>query len=57
MTQLIDIKEMAEKLAVPVSWLYERTRNNKIPCIRVGKYLRFRETEVWEWLKQQNEAE
>ena len=57
MTQLIGIKEMAEKLAVPVSWLYERTRNNKIPCIRVGKYLRFRETEVWEWLKKQNEAE
>ena len=56
MTQLIGIKEMAEKLAVPVSWLYERTRNNKIPCIRVGKYLRFQETEVWEWLKQQNEA-
>jgi excisionase family DNA binding protein len=50
---LIGIKEMASKLNVPVSWLYSRTRTNAIPCYRVGKYLRFDESEIWEWLKQQ----
>jgi excisionase family DNA binding protein len=54
---LIDIIEMAKKLDVPVSWLYSRTRTNDIPCVRVGKYVKFEESEVWEWLKKQNEAE
>jgi excisionase family DNA binding protein len=54
---LIGINEMAKKLDVPVSWLYSRTRTNDIPCVRVGKYVKFEEFEVWEWLKKQNEAE
>ena len=54
---LISIKEMANRLDVPVSWLYSRTRINEIPHYKVGKYVRFDESEVWDWLKQQNEAE
>lgn len=49
------IEEMAERLSVPRSWIYARTRKNEIPCIRVGKYLRFREDEVMEWLEGQQE--
>ena len=55
--QLIGIKEMSEKLNVPVSWLYSRTRTNDIPHYKIGKYVRFDESMVWEWLNQQNEAE
>jgi excisionase family DNA binding protein len=54
---LISIKEMARKLAVPASWLYFRTRTNDIPHYKVGKYVRFDESEVWDWLKKQNKAE
>jgi len=54
---LIGVEEMAKKLDVPVSWLYARTRTNEIPHLKVGKYVRFDESEVWEWLKKQNEAE
>jgi excisionase family DNA binding protein len=54
---LIGIKEMAKKLDVPVSWLYSRTRSNDIPHYKVGKYRKFDESEVWEWLKRKNEAE
>lgn len=53
---LISIREMAERLDVPVSWLYSRTRTNQIPHYKVGKYVRFDETEVFDWLKKQNEA-
>ena len=53
---LIGVEEMAKKLDVPVSWLYARTRTNEIPHLKVGKYVRFDESEVWEWLKQKNEA-
>ena len=54
---LIGIKEMASRLGVPVTWLYSRTRTNEIPHYKVGKYVRFDESEVWEWLKKENEAE
>jgi len=54
---LIGIKEMAVKLNVPVSWLYSRTRTNEIPHYKLGKYVRFDESDVFEWLKKQSEAE
>jgi excisionase family DNA binding protein len=58
MTQnLIGIKEMASKLDVPVSWLYSRTRTNDIPPYKVGKYVRFVESEVWQWLKNMQSGE
>ena len=54
---LIGIKEMAEKLNVPVSWLYSRTRTKDIPHYKIGKYVKFDESEVWDWVKKHNEAE
>ena len=51
------IKAMAEKLDVPTSWLYSRTRTNEIPHYKVGKYVKFVESEVMDWLKSQNEAD
>ena len=57
MQNLVGVKEMAEKLDVPVSWLYSRTRNNEIPFVKIGKYCKFDEEKVWEWVKEQNEEE
>lgn len=44
--RLIDVRELAQILNVPVSWLYEHTRKGAIPSIRVGKYVRFNPQEV-----------
>ena len=49
--RLVDVRGLAEILKVPVSWIYERTRLGKIPCIRVGKYLRFYPAEVLSFLR------
>lgn len=46
----LGIKEMACKLDVPITWLYARTRTNDIPHYKLGKYVKFREEEVLEWL-------
>jgi excisionase family DNA binding protein len=54
---LIGINKMAEKLDVPVSWVYSRTRTGEIPHFKVGKYVKFDESQVWDWLKKKNEAE
>ena len=45
---LIDVKEMARLLDVPVSWIYQRTMIGKtaIPFIKIGKYVRFNPDEV-----------
>lgn len=45
-SRLVDVREMARVLNVPVSWLYERTRKGAIPAIRIGKYVRFNSEEV-----------
>lgn len=57
MEDLLTIDELAEKLKVPKSWIYGNTRQtgpDSIPRIKVGKYLRFRWSEVWEWIENQN---
>jgi len=51
---LLTIDELAEKLKVAKSWLYSRTREKEpgaIPRIKVGKYIRFVESDVMDWLK------
>lgn len=53
---LLTVEEVAELLKVPVSWVYERTRQrglNRLPGFRLGKYWRFREAEVFAWLERQ----
>ena len=46
----LTVKEAADLLRVPVSWLYERTRTNSIPHIKLGKYLRFDRDELTAWV-------
>ena len=53
---LLTVKEVAELLRVPVSWVYGRTRNRALggmPGYRLGKYWRFSEAEVLTWVKSQ----
>jgi excisionase family DNA binding protein len=55
-TDLLTIKEVAELLRVPVSWVYGRTRRRSIDRItgfRIGKYWRFQESEVRAWVERQ----
>ena len=46
--RLFTIKEAADVLRIPISWLYERTRRNAIPCRRIGKYVRFTQEDLVE---------
>lgn len=54
------VEEMAEVLKVPKSWIYSRSRETgpgTMPRLKVGKYLRFVETDVMDWLRKQNRAD
>ena len=55
--RLVNVEEMANILGVPVSWLYQRTRLNTIPCVRVGKYVRFKPEEVVTFFQAQPQPE
>ena len=38
---LLNAKDMAERLGIAESWLRDAARNGRIPCVRVGRYMRF----------------
>ena len=54
---LVNPKEMASVLGVPVSWVYQKTRlgEDAIPFFKVGKYLRFNPEEVKEFFKKREQ--
>jgi predicted DNA-binding transcriptional regulator AlpA len=54
--RLITADDVANKLGVKPSWVHERTRKRcpeleRIPCIRLGKYVRFLEAEIDAWIQ------
>lgn len=54
--RLLTAEEVAELLRVPKSWVYERTRRRgleQLPHLKLGKYLRFEESAVLEFLARQ----
>lgn len=49
MDELLTVEEIAERLKVPKSFFYAPCRRkgpDAVPCIRVGKYLRYHEPTV-----------
>lgn len=47
---ILSVEELAEFLKVPRSWIYERTRTNRIPRYKMGKYVRFNLADILDWL-------
>ena len=55
-SHLLTVHDVAEMLQVPVSWVYGRMRKRsveRLPGYRLGKYWRFRLTEVLAWIESQ----
>lgn len=54
----ITVKELAESLRVPMSWVYSRSREtgpDAMPKLVVGKYRRFVLADVLGWLDKKQE--
>jgi excisionase family DNA binding protein len=51
--RLLDAGEIAELLHVPESWVRQQARENRIPHLRLGRYIRFEEEAVVAWLEDQ----
>jgi excisionase family DNA binding protein len=52
--RLLTVEEVADMLQVPKSWVYARTRRRgleQLPHLKVGKYLRFEEGTMREFVE------
>jgi excisionase family DNA binding protein len=50
--EILTAEECAELLRVSVGWVHAKTRarsRNPLPAHRIGKYLRFRRSEILAW--------
>jgi len=45
--------EAAALLSVKPSWVYEAVRAHRIPCLRVGRHIRFTRAMLEQWLAEQ----
>ena len=45
-TELLTPEELATKLKIPITWVYEQSRQGNIPTHRLGRYIRFDLQEV-----------
>lgn len=53
-SELLTVRQVAELLQVPVSWIYGRMRKRafeRLPAYRLGKYWRFDRNEVLAWVE------
>jgi excisionase family DNA binding protein len=50
---LLKPEQAAELLAVRTSWIYEAVRTNRLPCLRIGRHIRFTREMLEEWLREQ----
>lgn len=48
--RLLEAKEVADLLSVPVGWVREHTRSAAIPCVELGRYRRYDRSEVLAWV-------
>jgi excisionase family DNA binding protein len=51
--RLLTAEEVAAFLAVKVSWVREATREGRLPHLRLGRYRRYRLSDIESWLSEQ----
>jgi excisionase family DNA binding protein len=51
MEKLISVKEVADKTGISVFTIQKLCREHKIPCYRLTRHYKFKESEIKEWLE------
>jgi excisionase family DNA binding protein len=54
--RLLTAKQVAEILQVALPRVYELARLGSLPCIRIGRQIRFPESKLMEWIEQGGSA-
>lgn len=45
-------EEVADWLKVKVTWVYAAAQRGALPTVKVGRYVRFRPSELQRWMEQ-----
>jgi excisionase family DNA binding protein len=53
---LLRPEDAARLLSVKTSWIYEAVRTRQLPCVRVGRYIRFTPQLLEKWLADNTET-
>jgi len=55
MTTLLTVQQVAERLGVSKDWVWAQARAGLIPHVQLGRYRRFREEALDQWLREREE--
>jgi excisionase family DNA binding protein len=50
--RLLVAGEVAGMLRVTTGWVYAETRAGRMPCVRLGRYYRYRASAIEAWLEE-----
>ena len=50
MEKLLTAKQVSELLEVHLSTVYDWVERGMIPCVKLGRLIRFKKTEVFHWV-------
>jgi excisionase family DNA binding protein len=51
--ELLDAEAVAEMVGMSKDWIYAEARADRIPHIKLGRYTRFRQEAIEDWIRQQ----
>jgi excisionase family DNA binding protein len=54
--RLLEAREVAVLLSVPVGWVREHTRSGAIPHVQLGRYVRYEHADVLAWVESLKEG-
>ena len=49
---LLTADQVARILGVPKTWVYEQSRNGRIPTVTLGRYRRYRAESIEAWVEE-----
>lgn len=52
---LLRAGDAARLLSVRTSWVYEAVRDGRLPCVRVGRHVRFLRGDLEAWINEQRD--
>ena len=55
--RLLTPEEVAERLRVTKKWVYAQARTGALPCVHVGRYVRFDVADIEAWIRNQRSEE
>jgi excisionase family DNA binding protein len=51
-SQLLTAEQVAERLGMTKEWVWAQVRADRIPHVRLGRYRRFRQESIDDWLRE-----